>query len=678
APQNSSHFTLGCLLFDNFQARPLPLIRLSLLHYSLLAPALLFPPPPLSPPLLPPLPPSPPPSPPLSSPTSPSHQSLAHRLVDAFQGAALLLCHDLFSQSPPALLLSSPSHPSPTSPSHQSLAHRLADAFQGAALLLCHSLLLASTLSPADTAALHSYACLRLLPSSLSPSSSSSSILRSLSPFRSPFTSSSSASSSPSSHRPSSPSPRRTSSSFLSPSLTPSLTPSLAPTLPRSSSTPSLAHLSPFGHTPLLSPSACPNPNQPFPPSPSASTPPTHSSPFPLPYSSPPLPLRPSSWAKSTSGHSLSTSAWGLDPQTNTPLPPLVYLRSLGVEVGGGGAGGGVGGGERGEEGAKEKGGGREEGGGGLGGEGGGEKGEEAGVVGVLRVFYVKDLTAMVVEPLAAAAGGAAREGQRRNDEAGPTNLHPELLREMEALEASLQRHHINPQAAHIQGCRYLCTDPLLRSFSASPPCKVTTLAKDSLAVLNQMRHEADRQQQRREMMRVQGGGRKRRDALTGRVGRGEKGSREQHAVSTQGDGAGVGISTGEERGSGGTEMEGAAGGASEGEQGVPGTMTEDGERKRMSEEEGGEGRAGEAGGGERERREEAGRGEEKGEWCEEGGEEESEESEEESEEVASKVGRNAWVVERRSGGRQLVVAVERGCDSLLGAEELVDRLNAQ
>ncbi|CAI5474769.1 unnamed protein product [Closterium sp. Yama58-4] len=130
------------------------------------------------------------------------------------------------------------------------------------------------------------------------------------------------------------------------------------------------------------------------------------------------------------------------------------------------------------------------------------------------------NLTALVVEPLPA----AARKGQRRNDEAGQIDLHPELLREMEALESSLLRHHINPQAAHIQGCRYLCSDPLLLSFSASPPCKVTTLAKDSLAVLNQMRHEADRQQQRREMlMVVQGGGRKRRDALTARVGRGTK-----------------------------------------------------------------------------------------------------------------------------------------------------------
>ncbi|CAI5986469.1 unnamed protein product, partial [Closterium sp. NIES-65] len=273
----------------------------------------------------------------LSLKTPPSHL--------AFQGGALLLCHNLFSQSPSALLFPSPSHPSS---SHQSLAHRLAERLsrRGAAALPQPAARLhplpepCSAALPQPVARLHplpgnhtqtflphytlTHACVSSPPPS--PSSSSSSILRSLSPFRSPFTSSSSASSSPSSHRPSSPSPRRTSSSFLSPSITPSLTPSLAPTLPRSSSTPSLAHLSPFGHTPPLSPSACPNPNQPFPLSSSASNPPTLSSPFPLPYSSPPLPLRPSSWAKSTSGHSLSTSAWGVDPQSNTPLPPLVYL----------------------------------------------------------------------------------------------------------------------------------------------------------------------------------------------------------------------------------------------------------------------------------------------------------------------------------------------------------------
>ncbi|CAI5468767.1 unnamed protein product [Closterium sp. Yama58-4] len=201
------------------------------------------------------------------------------------------------------------------------------------------------------------------------------------------------------------------------------------------------------------------------------------------------------------------------------------------------------------------------------------------------------DLTALVVEPLPA----APREGQSRNDEAGQTGLHPELLREMEALEASLQRHHITPQAAHIQGCRYLCTDPLMSSFSASPPCKVTTLAK----------------------------------------------------------------------------VEGAADGADEEEQkaGV------DGERKGLNAVEGREGGEGEGGVGEWEGAEERGGGDEVNNWL---GEVTEEESEEESEEVASKVGRNAWVVERRCGGRQLVVAVERGCDSLLGAEELVDRLNAQ
>ncbi|CAI5531945.1 unnamed protein product, partial [Closterium sp. Naga37s-1] len=249
------------------------------------------------------------------------------------------------------------------------------------------------------------------------------------------------------------------------------------------------------------------------------------------------------------------------------------------------------------------------------------------------------------------------------------------LLREMEALEALLQRHHINPQAAHIQGCRYLCTDPLLCSFSASPPCKVTTLAKDSLAVLNQMRHEVDRQQQRKEMLRMQGGGRKRRDALPGRAGRGEKGSRERHAASRDGEGAGSNISKGGEEGRGEEDARGATIGAGEGEESVARSRAVDREREGMSEEEGGEGRVGEAGVGEGGRGEEGGRGAEKGEWL---GEEGEEESEEESEEVASKVGRNAWVVERRSGGRQLVVAVERGCDSLLGAEELVDRLNAQ
>ncbi|GJP59808.1 hypothetical protein CLOP_g15265 [Closterium sp. NIES-67] len=306
-----------------------------------------------------------------------------------------------------------------------SLAHRLADAFQGGALLLCHNLLLASTLSPADTAALHSYACLRLLPSSLSPPSSSSSILRSLSPFRSPFTSSSSAASSPS--------PRRTSSSFLSPSLTPSLTPSSSSSLPRSSSTPSLAIPSPFTHTPPLSPSACPRPSQPVPPSPSAapapSNPPTSSSPFPLPYSSPPLPLRASSWTKSTSGHSLSTSAWGVDPLNNTPLPPLAYLRSLGVEVRGEGAEGGEWG-EGGEMGARGRGDeGNERGGGkkyGREGESGGGGEKEGGVVGVLRAFFFKDLTALVVEPLPAAAAAAAAAGEGWRDGNAKSDLHPE------------------------------------------------------------------------------------------------------------------------------------------------------------------------------------------------------------------------------------------------------------
>ncbi|GBG80631.1 hypothetical protein CBR_g31091 [Chara braunii] len=66
------------------------------------------------------------------------------------------------------------------------------------------------------------------------------------------------------------------------------------------------------------------------------------------------------------------------------------------------------------------------------------------------------------------------------------------IVNRLESLESVLSENWPRPNASHIPGYRYMCFDRGTKVVQSSPTGKITTLSKDSLRLLNQVRAEID------------------------------------------------------------------------------------------------------------------------------------------------------------------------------------------
>ncbi|KAJ1268489.1 hypothetical protein BS78_07G139600 [Paspalum vaginatum] len=103
-----------------------------------------------------------------------------------------------------------------------------------------------------------------------------------------------------------------------------------------------------------------------------------------------------------------------------------------------------------------------------------------------LCIYQHKSLTILLLIPASSLING----------EEGITHVKKQMLenasQKIVAVEQKLSRGWGGENAYHVSGYRYLLVDPDRRVSRASPPGKVTTLAKDSLLALNRLRQEVD------------------------------------------------------------------------------------------------------------------------------------------------------------------------------------------
>lgn len=108
-----------------------------------------------------------------------------------------------------------------------------------------------------------------------------------------------------------------------------------------------------------------------------------------------------------------------------------------------------------------------------------------------LCIYQHKSLTILLLVPASSLING----------EEGITHVKKQMLenasQKIVTVEQKLTRGWGGENAYHVSGYRYLLVDPERRVSRASPPGKVTTLAKDSLLALNMLRQEVDLEKSR-------------------------------------------------------------------------------------------------------------------------------------------------------------------------------------
>ncbi|EES13865.1 hypothetical protein BDA96_07G141300 [Sorghum bicolor] len=108
-----------------------------------------------------------------------------------------------------------------------------------------------------------------------------------------------------------------------------------------------------------------------------------------------------------------------------------------------------------------------------------------------LCIYQHKSLTILLLVPASSLING----------EEGIAHVKKQMLenasQKIVTVEQKLTRGWGGENAYHVSGYRYLLVDPERRISRASPPGKVTTLAKDSLLALNMLRQEVDLEKSR-------------------------------------------------------------------------------------------------------------------------------------------------------------------------------------
>ncbi|KAH9548488.1 hypothetical protein CY35_11G089700 [Sphagnum magellanicum] len=267
----------------------------------------------------------------------------------------------------------------------QSLVGLLESCFGGGivrhTLILFHGYLVSSTLPVGDTAALFSYAALRLTPAAIALSSSLHSAHKGQSTMQSPAS--------------------RAGQSKLR-TLFNNVTPTLAqeePTIPSTS--------------PLGQDTAHPEEGV---------------------KSQFPRPLRQDAWWKDKDGF-LATDAWGAD---NNGVHPTIWLQQSEEQV-------------------------------------------------HLCVYQYRALTLLLLSPTLLNGSNSLDTFTLLKEQ-----LLDEAAQKIEKLEERLSKEWVGSNASHVPGYRYLCCDRSSKTATASPPSKVSTLSKESLSALNQVRAEID------------------------------------------------------------------------------------------------------------------------------------------------------------------------------------------
>ncbi|AQK52391.1 Myrosinase [Zea mays] len=108
-----------------------------------------------------------------------------------------------------------------------------------------------------------------------------------------------------------------------------------------------------------------------------------------------------------------------------------------------------------------------------------------------LCIYQHKSLTILLLVPASSVING--EEGITHVKKAMLENASQKIV----TVEQKLTRGWGGENAYHVSGYRYLLVDPERRVSRASPPGKVTTLAKDSLLALNMLRQEVDLEKSR-------------------------------------------------------------------------------------------------------------------------------------------------------------------------------------
>lgn len=108
-----------------------------------------------------------------------------------------------------------------------------------------------------------------------------------------------------------------------------------------------------------------------------------------------------------------------------------------------------------------------------------------------LCIYQHKSLTILLLVPASSVING--EEGITHVKKAILENASQKIV----TVEQKLTRGWGGENAYHVSGYRYLLVDPERRVSRASPPGKVTTLAKDSLLALNMLRQEVDLEKSR-------------------------------------------------------------------------------------------------------------------------------------------------------------------------------------